>query len=103
MENSSMAIKQTHIVYDFHSDGAAYFNALKSGAVIEITPATFDYFLGVLPPVYMSRKMLIEGAVRNVAFGFAEGCEPITAFWFADRGAVTRYFCQRTLEMNPSH
>ena len=62
-----MAIKQTHIVYDFHTDGAAYFNALKSGTVIEITPATFDYFLGVLPPVYMSRKMLIEGAVRIVA------------------------------------
>jgi hypothetical protein len=46
---------------------------------------------------------------RRVTFGFAEGAEPITAFWIeanacdsndarADSGR--RYFCQRTTEMN---
>lgn len=97
-----MPLTQTTLIYDFESDRAAYLNALETGGPIEITPATFDYFLGVLPPVYMGRSMLIAGVVRQVIFGFAEGCEPITAFWPEKAAEGTRYFCYRTAEMNPS-
>ena len=98
-----MAFTHTHLIYDFESNGAAYLNALETGDPIEITPATFDYFLGVLPPVYMNRSVLIDGVARQVTFGFAEGCELITAFWLENRGGITHYFCKRTLEMNPGH
>src|ERR1700719_1280989 len=56
-----MPFTHTHPIYDFQLDGAAYLNALETGAAIEITPSTFDYFLRVLPPVYMNRKMSIDG------------------------------------------
>jgi hypothetical protein len=65
--------------------------AMHSGAVIEIDEEIFDYFLEVLPPVYMHRFMEIGGRRRQVVFGFAEGAEPVTAFW---REGV-RFYCQR--------
>jgi hypothetical protein len=72
-------------------------NAMHSGAVIEIDEEVFDYFLEVLPPAYMGRVVTLPcGETRRVAFGFAEGYEPITAFW----SAGGRNFCQRTKEMN---
>lgn len=41
--------------------------------------------------------MEIDGTRRCVAFGFAEGAEPITAFWIT---ADKRFYCQRTTEVN---
>ena len=90
----------TNVVYDFTRDGAAYLNAVESGATIEITEGTFDYFLNVLPPAYMNRAMLIDGVTRRVTFGFAEGCEPIVAFWSTRRGDRTLYLCKRTTDVN---
>lgn len=70
--------------------------AMHSGEVIEIDEAIFDYFLGVLPPVFMHKHMNIGGRLRMVAFGFAEGYEPITAFW----QEAGRFYAQRTGEWN---
>lgn len=88
------------LVYNFLEDGAAYLNAVESGETIEITRDTFDYFLEVLPPVCMRRTMILEGQSRNVAFGFAEGSELITAFWTEKVDQQIQYFCKRTHELN---
>lgn len=88
------------VVYDFLKDAAAYFNALESDHTLEITQGTFDYFLNVLPPVYMGRSIVLDGHSRHVAFGFAEGCERITAFWVERRDNLVHYLCKRTREMN---
>ena len=71
--------------------------AMHSGEPIEVDEEIFDYFLEVLPPVYMGRNMEIGGKRRRVAYGFAEGYEPVTAFWSEGE----RFYCQRTAEMNP--
>lgn len=71
--------------------------AMHSGEKIEIDEGVFDYFLEVLPPVYMGRTVALPcGETRCVSFGFAEGYEPVTAFW-STKG---RYYCQRTAEIN---
>lgn len=90
------------VVYDFLRDPAAYLNALDSDETLEITEGTFDYFLNVLPPVYMRRSIVLDGRARNVAFGFAEGCERITAFWAEKRDNLVHYLCKRTHQMNRS-
>jgi hypothetical protein len=89
-------------IYDFLEDGAAYLNAVETGKTVEVTEQTFDYFLNVLPPVYMHRLVMIDGVERRVAFGFAEGCEHIVAFWKARGVHGMRCFCKRTSEMNRS-
>lgn len=79
---------------------AEMINAMHSGAVIEIGEDVFYYFLEVLPPVYMARVMDIGGQRRRVLFGFAEGSEPITAFWSEGLRTHQRFYCQRTAEVN---
>ena len=88
------------LVYNFFQDGAAYLNAVDSDQTIEITRDTYEYFLEVLPPVYLLRTVAIDGHPRIVDFGFADGCERITAFWREQRNGETRYFCQRTCQLN---
>ena len=71
--------------------------AKNSGAKIEITEEVYDYFLEVLPPAYMGRVAKLPGiGPRLVDFGFAEGAEPITAFW-RENG---KFYCMQTNEMN---
>ena len=73
--------------------------AMHSGETIEVTEDVYWYFLEVLPPVHMGyRATLNDGTIQRACFGFAEGWEPVTAFWENPRG---RFFCQRTKEMNP--
>ena len=96
-----MAGEET-VVYDFEQDAAAYLNAVATAQAIEITEGTFYYFLEVLPPAYMGRTIIIDKQPRRVTFGFAEGCEPITAFWAEKKGDAVHYFCKRTEEMNRS-
>ena len=94
--------------------------AMHSGEAIEISEDVFNYFLGVLPPVYMgvlppvymgARRIVGNGAARcerRVSLGFAEGEEPIVAFWFDGKrtvedgpgGGTLRFYCQRTAEIN---
>ena len=52
------------------------------GDVTRIDMDKFDYYLGVLPPVWMGEKIrLPDGRIVTADFGFAEGMERITAFW----------------------
>jgi hypothetical protein len=66
--------------------------------VEEIDEETWYYFLGVLPPVYMNRDLIIDGKPIHASFGFAEGAEPVTAFWSEAGG---KYYRQLTNQMNP--
>jgi hypothetical protein len=63
----------------------------------------YSYWLDVLPPVWMDRYVYWpdpDNELRVIAlradFGFAEGAEPITAFWQSD----DRYFGRRTSQLN---
>jgi hypothetical protein len=94
--------EQSAVVYDFEQDAARYLNARDSGETIEITEGTFNYFLEVLPPAYMGRTIRVAGKPQRVAFGFAEGYEPITAFWTEKRAGTEHYYCKRTEEINRS-
>ncbi len=80
--------------------------AMHSGQKIEIDEEVFDYWLEVLPPVYMGKRVTLPGGeVVHATFGFAEGAEQVTAFWTNgprhQEGNPRRFFCQRTEEMNP--
>ena len=55
--------------------------AIHSGEVFEVDSEAWDYWLEVLPPVYMGREQLIKGEKIKCSFGFAEGREQITDFW----------------------
>lgn len=95
-------VDPNNAVYDFSQDPAGYLNAVETDQPLEVTEGTFYYFLEVLPPAYLARTILINGQPRRVAFGFAEGCERITAFWEENRGGQVHYFCKHTAEMNRS-
>jgi uncharacterized protein YlaI len=88
---------------------AAFIAAMHTGHEVEIDEEMFYYWLEVLPPIFMGRKLKYTPAnsdteiERVCSFGFAEGAEPITVFW--STGEVEsgyRYFCQRTKTMNPN-
>lgn len=76
----------------------ALIHDMDSGKLVEINEAVFDYFLGVLPPVYMNRDVTLPGGrMVRASFGFAEGRDYVTAFWRDPEGI----FCQRTNLINP--
>ncbi len=71
-----------------------FINAMHSGAVFECDEEMYDYWLDVLPPVYMGRLVTLPNGQRVRAdFGFAEGIERITAFW---RSEGRCFGCQTT-------
>ena len=76
--------------------------AMHSGNEFEVDEEMFNYWLGVLPPVFMGRMITWlpchEGHQMYVDFGFAEGFEPITVFWRSLDGK--RFFGQRTHKIN---
>ena len=72
--------------------------AKNSGQVIEINEEVFDYWLEVLPPVYMNLDQVAGGMWRRCSFGFAEGAELVTDFWTGEKGK--RFFCQLSARMN---
>ena len=85
-----------------------FLDTWHKGEKVEIHESIFDYFLGVLPPVFMWRQVeLIDGTRIYASFGFAEGSERVTAFWSVplydkeDGGVLSRrYFCQHTKIIN---
>ena len=84
---------------------AAFLTARDTGNVVEIDEELYWYYLEVLPPVrmhYWARVSNPDGTHRMVmaSFGFAEGWEPITAFWAGKHEDKGKYFCQLTNEMN---
>ena len=79
-------------VYSMEGDRLAFLAARDSGRRIKVDEETFYYFLEVLPPASMRRTYRLDGEDVRTSFGFAEGCEEITAFWKADG----HYWCQKT-------
>lgn len=76
----------------------AFLTAMHSGEKFETDEKSYWYFLEVLPPVYMARTVTLpDGQTVQGAFGFAEGAEPITAFWKSNG----RYYGCRTNTINP--
>ena len=76
--------------------------AMRSGERIQVEEGVYDYFLEVLPPIYMNRRITLPGGEsQRVSFGFAEGAEAIVAFWCqGNSDAGWSFFCQRTEEIN---
>lgn len=78
---------------------AEFINVMHSGEEIEIDAEMFDYFLEVLPPVFMNAAVKIDGQLRRVDFGFAEGREYVVYFYTTP--SEGRFFCRRSNVMNP--
>ena len=69
-------------VLSFPNDGDTFLKAMHSGETFEMDEDSWDYWLNVLPPVFMHRAIkLMNGDTVSATFGFAEGEEQITAFW----------------------
>jgi hypothetical protein len=64
----------------------------------------FDYWLEVLPPVYLHAvvPVIIDGVTYNkrCSFGFAEGRETIVDFWRNMDDDKGIYFCKRSNRLN---
>ena len=77
--------------------------AMWSGQEIEIDHEIWYHFLEVLPPARMPWDAVFNDGTerKGCDFGFAEGCDCVTAFWAAGKGDDRRYFCRRTTQMNP--
>lgn len=87
--------------YDNEAEFRAFVAALRGGDVLEVDAAMFDYFLNVLPPVFMGRSLEYQGVVRPYVFGSAEGCDFIAVWWVErDRDGNKRYYAQRTTYRN---
>lgn len=77
---------------------AEFIKIMRSGEVFECDEEMFYYWLEVLPPVYMGRRVeLPSGRIVKASFGFAEGREQVVAFWQEGE----RYFGCRTNLINP--
>ena len=82
--------------------------ARETGRRVEVDRELWYYFLEVLPPVHMGYRATVnneagDGVITiQASFGFAEGYEPVTAFWQGHGTMLEggRFFCQRTKEMN---
>ena len=69
--------------------------ALAEGKRVQTDEAMQDYYLDELPPQFMGRVVeLVDGTKVYARFGFAEGEEPIVAFW--TDSTTGRHFAQRT-------
>lgn len=62
------------------SNWEAMIRARNSGRMFQCDEDVYYYWLGVLPPIYMNKKIVIEGRECR-CFGSAEGVEKITNFW----------------------
>ena len=75
----------------------AFIAAMRSGEIFECDEEMYDYWLEVLPPAWMLRRVTIHGETILTHFGFAEGAEPVVAFWHQG----DRFFGCQTDIMNP--
>ncbi|HEY7154848.1 MAG TPA: hypothetical protein VH575_12875 [Gemmataceae bacterium] len=75
----------------------AFIAAMRSGAVFECDEEMYFYWLEVLPPAWMRRRVTIGGKPILTHFGFAEGAERVVAFWREG----DRYFGCQTDILNP--
>jgi hypothetical protein len=92
-----------------HDEWKEFIRVMQSGKEFEVDEEMWDYWLEVLPPVLMNRKITFipldpENPVKRtmvIDFGFAEGAEHITMFWRSPDGK--RFFGQRTTMIAPLH
>jgi hypothetical protein len=90
---SETETRKVHRYDDTDEAWKEFIEAMHSGESFECDEEMFDYWLEVLPPVLWKRKVkLPNGETVNAAFGFAEGADVITVFWFKNG----RYFGCRT-------
>jgi len=75
--------------------------AMQSKRTIQIDKDMFDYWLEVLPPVYMHKTRNIDvnndGKLHSIfcSFGYAEGYDYIIDFWVKSG----KYFCKQSDEL----
>ena len=75
-------------------------DGMDSGQTVEVDQEVFDYFLEVLPPVFMSKTFTFkDGLCVRASFGFAEGWEPIKVFWATPEGKM---YCRQSELINCS-
>ncbi len=76
-------------------NNSAFFAEVEKGTRCEVNGDLFEYYLDILPPVFMgSMVTLVDGTRQYAMFGFCEGDmsannKPI-AFWKSDG----RFFAQ---------
>lgn len=83
----------------YANDFKTFIDRLDSGEPLEIDEELFDYFLEILPPVRMGASVDFgDGHKMNVSFLFAEGAEPLTAFYHShgSPGNPRRFYARRT-------
>jgi len=73
-------------------DWWSFVDAMRSGDRVEMDGGMWNYWLNVLPPVYMNRT--IDG--RHYSFGIAEGRDRVVDFW-REGG---RLYCRRSERLN---
>lgn len=77
-----------------------FISLFRPGFRLQIDRPMFDYWLGVLPPIFINEVIDYmperEGEPVKVDFGFAEGNEKIVLFWREDE----KYFCQQSNKIN---
>lgn len=72
---------------------------INSGKKVQVSPDVFDYFLEVLPPIFMGKMVEFKDGTKVLAsFGFAEGAEKVKVFWMEGQD----YYCRQSDMMNPS-
>ena len=95
-----MAITAESKIYTYEKDFKELVEKWEKREVIQIDEEMFYYWLGVLPPVYMNKRQVIEidgvKLSKLCSFGFAEGREYVVDFWQAE-GA---YFCKMSDRLN---
>jgi hypothetical protein len=83
-------IEKIHKYEGTQDDWDEFITVMNSGDRFEVDEEMFDYWLGVLPPVFMNRYIDFlpghEGHKMLVAFGFAEGADNITVFFRSPDG-----------------
>ena len=69
-------------MFSYPENLTEFCDALRREERCEIDESMFDYFLDVLPPVFMSRVVkLCEGTSVWAEFGFVEGADVVVAFF----------------------
>ena len=95
----------THKIYKkncSNEEWEEFISVIQSGNKFEIDEDMFNYWLGVIPPIFMNKYITFfpgyEGTQMKVDFGFAEGIENIIIFW--RNVGNTKFFGQKTNKIN---
>lgn len=77
-----------------------FIKVFTSGQRFEVDEEMWDYWLEVLPPVFMYKEIDYfpgrEGIPTRASFGFVEGADYITVFWVEGHGKDAHLYGQRS-------